>query len=168
MIERYRNWYEHEQYGNERMLTMIESVPEERRDDPKFARALELAAHLAACRENFVERLMGTGVADVEWWPKDVALESLRPRFAKVEARWSAYLAGLSDSGLFEDFIIWEGADGFRFGVEGQIFQLVGHAYYHRGQIAQLVDMLGGTTVDTDYADWEYERNPRFGEVEKG
>ena len=34
-----------------------------------------------------------------------------------------------------------------------QIEQLAGHAAYHRGQIALLVDQLGGEVQDTDYAD---------------
>ena len=44
--------------------------------------------------------------------------------------------------------------ESFRLPIEVQIVQLVGHASYHRGQIALLVDQLGGETVDTDYADW--------------
>jgi uncharacterized damage-inducible protein DinB len=32
--------------------------------------------------------------------------------------------------------------------------QLFGHAWYHRGQIAQLVAELGGKAVDTDYIFW--------------
>jgi uncharacterized damage-inducible protein DinB len=32
--------------------------------------------------------------------------------------------------------------------------QTFGHAWYHRGQIAQLVALLGGKPVDTDYISW--------------
>ena len=92
MIERYRNWYEHERHCNDRMLTMIELVPEQRRGEAAFGRAVDLAAHLAACRENFAERLLGTGVDDVDWWPTAGSAESPRLRFARVELRWSEYL----------------------------------------------------------------------------
>ncbi|MGC4045162.1 MAG: DinB family protein [Armatimonas sp.] len=44
-------------------------------------------------------------------------------------------------------------------GIEVQIVQLIGHAPYHRGQVALLVDQLGGEVVDTDYADWWWYRN---------
>ena len=43
---------------------------------------------------------------------------------------------------------------GKRWNILGQLMQLVGHSYYHRGQIALLVDQLGGTTTDTDYFYW--------------
>jgi uncharacterized damage-inducible protein DinB len=42
--------------------------------------------------------------------------------------------------------------------VEVQVIQLFGHASYHRGQIALLVDQLGGEVVDTDYVDWWWAR----------
>ncbi len=35
-----------------------------------------------------------------------------------------------------------------------QAVTLAGHASCHRGQIALLVDQLGGETVDTDYVYW--------------
>ncbi|MGC3966918.1 MAG: hypothetical protein QM775_05970 [Pirellulales bacterium] len=38
--------------------------------------------------------------------------------------------------------------------MEGTLTQVFGHAWYHRGQIAQLVAMLGGKAVDTDYILW--------------
>jgi len=53
----------------------------------------------------------------------------------------------------------------YRWSIEGQIVQLVGHAFYHRGQIAQIVDDLGGSTVDTDYLFWAYVKNPRYGKI---
>jgi uncharacterized damage-inducible protein DinB len=50
----------------------------------------------------------------------------------------------------------WQIADGrrYRWNVEGVLTQLFGHAWYHRGQIAQLVAGLGGKPVDTDYIFW--------------
>ena len=35
---------------------------------------------------------------------------------------------------------------------------MVGHAFYHRGQIVMLVAELGGDTVDTDYLFWSESR----------
>jgi uncharacterized damage-inducible protein DinB len=50
----------------------------------------------------------------------------------------------------------WQVADGrrYRWNVEGVLTQVFGHAWYHRGQIAQLVAGLGGKAVDTDYIFW--------------
>ncbi len=163
MIERYREWYEHERDSNAKMLDMLESVPADRRNDPRFGRAVALAGHLAACRENWLAMIVSSGGPEVEWWPEDCPLESLRPRYAWLESRWTEYLAGLDDDTLVRDFVFEDGGARWRFNVEGQIFQLVGHAPYHRGQIALLVDELGGETVDTDYVEWAIPRNPRFG-----
>lgn len=164
LIARYRHWYDHEKYANEKMIAMLQSVPETGRTDPRFTRAVKLAAHLAACRANYVEILQGRE-PKMEWWPEDVPFDSLRSLFEKIEADWSAYLASLTDSTLIENRELREGGFRYIWNIEGQIFQLTGHAYYHRGQISLLVGELGGTTVDTDYMDWAYDRDPRFHEI---
>ena len=164
-IDHYRECYEHERDCNAKMLEMIASAPAEKRGDPRFQRAVNLAAHLAACRENFHDMMAADGTNRGDWWPESASFESLGPRFAAIEAKWTDYLASLSDADLAGDFITDEGEYGrYRLGVECQILQLLGHAFYHRGQVALLVDQLGGTTVDTDYVEWALPRNPRWGE----
>ena len=164
LIARYRHWYDHERDANAKMLDMIESVPEFARSDARFARALVLAAHLAACRENHLEAFFGRE-AGAEWFPESVALQSLRPRFATLETAWSGYLDSLTDATLVRDISLRDGDFRYLWNVEGQVFQLLGHAAYHRGQIALLVDDLGGTTVDTDYVDWAFGLEPRFTQI---
>jgi uncharacterized damage-inducible protein DinB len=162
----YAHLYDYERAANAQMLTMLESVPEAQRTDPRFQRALGIAAHLAACRENWLTWMAGEERPIESWFETDTALESLRPRFAALEERWSGYLAALPESLLQETFRFLEG-NGVTYRVvrEGQLIQLSGHACYHRGQVALLVDELGGETVDTDYIDWVYPRDPRYGEV---
>jgi uncharacterized damage-inducible protein DinB len=164
-IERYRTWYEHEKDCNEKMLAMIDSVPPERRSDPGFGRAVDLAAHLAACRENWLDRMAASGTNQVDWFPRNVPLESLRPRFARMEVQWIQYLNGLSDEDLERDFEFPARDGRYRWNIEGQIVQLVGHAFYHRGQVSLLVDELGGKTVDTDYLFWAVARDCRYGRI---
>ena len=74
---------------------------------------------------------------------------------ADTEAAWVAFLAGLDDAGLARE-LEWVALDGkrYRWDVEGVLTQTFGHAWYHRGQIAQLVAELGGKAVDTDYIFW--------------
>jgi len=164
LIARYRHWYDHERFANEKMIAAIESVPEAARTDARFIKATELAGHLAACRENHLRILQGRDFSS-PWWPKEVAVNTLRPRYALLESEWSAFLDSLTDPALTQDVTLREGGFRYLWNLEGQIFQLVGHAYYHRGQISLLVDQLGGTTVDTDYVDWVLENDPRFGEI---
>jgi uncharacterized damage-inducible protein DinB len=160
-IEIYRRWYEHEKASNEQMLEMLRSVPEAARDDGRFQRAMVLAAHLAACRENWLDRMVSDGSGQTDWWPKEVLLESLPDRIAAIEQRWTAYLESLTDDELDVDFDFpVSEKSGYRWNIEGQLMQLVGHAFYHRGQIALLVDDLGGKSGDTDYLYWAFQQQP--------
>jgi len=164
LVARYRHWYAHERDANAKMLAMIESVPESARTDARFERAVRLAAHLAACRENYVELLQGRDSVS-PWWPEGVSVDTLRARYARLESAWSAYLDSLTDDTLTQNVELREGGYRYLWNIEGQAFQLLGHASYHRGQISLLVDELGGTTVDTDYVDWVFANDPRFKEV---
>ncbi|MCW3055407.1 MAG: hypothetical protein JWN14_4577 [Chthonomonadales bacterium] len=153
-IEGYRKLYEYEKDCDDKMLTMIESVPEANRTDPRFQQAVTLADHLAACRENWLTHMRGDTHDLVAWWDESSDLSTLPPRFTALEVGWTDYLNGLDDTQLAQGFTFSEGGGRYTLPTEGQVMQLVGHALYHRGQIALLVDQLGGETVDTDYIYW--------------
>jgi len=155
LLEYYRASYRYEIDCNDKMLTMLESVPEANRGDARFQRAVTLAAHLAACREKWLDYMDGEGNNVIAWWPERCDPATLRSRFSVLESQWTGYLARLEPDQLAQDFHFTE-SDGSRYSlpVEVQIVQLIGHAAYHRGQVALLVDQLGGITLDTDYADW--------------
>ncbi len=155
-IERYRELYTYEKDCNQKMLAMIESVPGANRSDARFQQAVTLADHLVACRENWLDLMQGDGLNLVSWFNRTSDLAALRPRFAAIEAQWTDYLAQLTDTKLAQDFTFSENGGRFTLPTEVQIVQLVGHASYHRGQIALLVDQLGGETVDTDYVFWAF------------
>ena len=157
LIERYRVLYEYEKDCNQKVLAMLESVPEARRSDPGFQQAVTLADHLAACREFWLD-CMGNGSSKLIGWNKECDFGTLRSRFAAIEPRWTDYLARLDDSRLEQDFEFTESnGAAFRLPIGVQIEQLAGHAAYHRGQIALIVNQLGGEFGDTDYADWWWE-----------
>src|SRR5690348_9686429 len=121
-IEKYRHWYEHEKACNAKILEMIASVPQEARSDPRFERALVLAAHLAACRENWLDRMTAGGDNQTAWWPETAKLEELPGRYAGIEKRWTEYLAGLEDDGLDVDFDFPTSTGvSYRWNIEGQI-----------------------------------------------
>ncbi len=155
LLERYRSLYDYEKDCNDKMLAMIESVPEASRNDARFQQAVSLAGHLAACRENWLDRMSGEGLCQADWFNAACEFASLEPRFCALQTRWTDYLAGLEGGRLAEEFEfpVW-GGTRFHMPTEVQIVQLCGHACYHRGQIALLVDQLGGETVDTDYVFW--------------
>jgi len=155
IVERFQKHYEYERDCNLKMLAMIESVPASNRPDARFQQAVNLAGHLAACRENWLDRMQSDGLQQTAWFEEMCDWTTLRSRYEVIEGRWADYLASLTDNQLAEDFEFPVGGGSkYRVPTEVQLMQLVGHACYHRGQIALLVDQLGGETVDTDYLFW--------------
>ena len=159
-MERFRKWYEHEKAANQLMLNMIDSVPADRRTEPAFGRAVDLAAHLALCRENWLNRMDNDGKSVDHWFEEGVDFDTLRQRYANIERFWTLYLHRLKDEDLARnfEFAVQDGSS-YSLEIEIQLTQMIGHAFYHRGQIVMLIDGLGGETVDTDYLFWAVSRN---------
>jgi uncharacterized damage-inducible protein DinB len=159
-LERYRSLSEHEKDCNQKMLMMLDLVPEVGRSDGRFQQAVTLANHLAATRENWLDFMDGKGVSQVVWWDAKCGVDALRPRFTAIELKWTEYLTRLQEGDLPSEFEFTESDEEiYRVPIQVQIEQLIGHAAYHRGQISLLVDQLGGKTVETDYVDWWWARN---------
>jgi uncharacterized damage-inducible protein DinB len=154
LVDRFRQWYEYERDCNAKSLEMLASVPAERRNTPEFQKAVDRMAHLVAARQRWLNRL-GHWPDLPATFPQGTKLDDLPARVAATEDAWVKYLRGLADSDLDQE-IQWQFADGkrYRWNVEGVLTQTFGHAWYHRGQIAQLVAALGGQAVDTDYIFW--------------
>jgi uncharacterized damage-inducible protein DinB len=154
LADRFRRWYEYERDCNAKSLDMLASVPADRRHSPEFQKAVGRMAHLVAARRRWLYRL-GHWPANSALFPQVTALADLAAMVADTEAAWVAYLARLDDAELARE-LEWQVDDGrrFRWDVEGILTQTFGHAWYHRGQIAQLVSGLGGQGVDTDYILW--------------
>ncbi len=153
-IERYRELYEWEIDSNKKMLRMLASVPEARRSDPLFNRALCITVHLAACRENWLSFMLGKSANAVDWFVESATYELLQPRYESLEKDWTAFLSEIDDIRLANDFSFVDGGETWAVNLGVQVEQLIGHASYHRGQVALIVDLLGGEVVDTDYVEW--------------
>ncbi|HEY1187415.1 MAG TPA: DinB family protein [Gemmata sp.] len=154
LADRFRKWYEYERDCNAKSLAMLASVPAERRGAAEFQKAVDRMAHLVAARRRWLHRLGHWAEPPVPF-PAGTALTDLPGLVADTEAAWVAYLDRLDAAELAREFE-WLAPDGrrYRWEVEGALTQTFGHAWYHRGQIAQLVAGLGGTAVDTDYIFW--------------
>jgi uncharacterized damage-inducible protein DinB len=154
LADRFRRWYDYERDCNAKALAMLASVPAERRSAPEFQRAVDRMAHLVAARRRWLSRL-GPLPQAPGLFPHGTDLAALPALVADTEAAWVSYLSWLDDRELART-LEWEAADGrrYRWDVEGILTQVFGHAWYHRGQIAQLVAGLGGKAVDTDYILW--------------
>ena len=154
LAARFRRWYEYERDCNAKALEMLESVPTPNREKPEFQKAVDRLAHLVAARRRWLFRL-GHFRESIGWFPPGTRLAELPAMIAEIEAAWSAYLQKLEDAELAKAFE-YAVDDGrrFRWTIDELLTQLFGHAWYHRGQIAQLVAVLGGKAVDTDYIFW--------------
>jgi len=154
LADRFRRWYEYERDCNAKSLAMLGSVPVERRGAAEFQKAVDRMAHLVAARRRWLQRLGHLPEAP-GLFPQGATLADLAALVADTEAAWVAYLERLDEKELARA-LEWEVADGrrYRWDVEGVLTQVFGHAWYHRGQIAQLVALLGGKPVDTDYIFW--------------
>lgn len=154
LADRFRRWYEHERDCNAKSLEMLASVPAERHSTPEFQKVVDRMAHLVTARRRWLHRLGHLPEAPA-LFPQGTRLADLHAMVADTEAAWTAYLGQLDDAELART-LEWQVTDGrrFRWDVEGILTQVSGHAWYHRGQIAQLVALLGGKAVDTDYILW--------------
>lgn len=155
LADRFRRWYEYERDCNAKIVGMLRSVPESRRGEPAFTKALEKATHLVEAREVWLQRLGEYADGPAGWESTPASLQDLPARFRKIEEAWTQYLSRLDDAELASRFEYDYLADArYRRDIETVLTQLCGHAWYHRGQIASLVAGLGGTAVDTDYVYW--------------
>ncbi|HEX3148153.1 MAG TPA: DinB family protein [Gemmataceae bacterium] len=154
LADRFRRWYEHERDCNAKTVEMLASVPIEQQGTADYQKAVDRMAHLVAARRRWLQRL-GHWNDVPPPFPQGTALADLPAMIAETETAWVAYLSRLDDQELARAFE-WDLPDGrrFRWDVEGVLTQVNGHAWYHRGQIAQLVAKLGGKAVDTDYIFW--------------
>jgi uncharacterized damage-inducible protein DinB len=154
LADRFRRWYEYERDCNAKSLTMLASVPMERRAAAEFQKAVDRMAHLVAARRRWLQRL-GHWPDAPPLFPQGNKLADLPALVEETEAAWVAYLNRL-DAQELDRMLEWQAADGrhYQWDVEGVLTQTFGHAWYHRGQIAQLVAGLGGKAVDTDYIFW--------------
>jgi uncharacterized damage-inducible protein DinB len=154
LADRFRRWYDYERDCNAKSLAMLASVPAERRSAAEFQKAVDRMAHLCAARQRWLHRLGRLPEAPA-LFPQGNKLEDLPALVADTEAAWVAYLDKLDERELART-LEWHAGDGrrYRWDVEGVLTQTFGHAWYHRGQIAQLVALLEGKAVDTDYIFW--------------
>ena len=168
-IEFYRHAFEQEVAANHAMLKMLVSVPEGKQSDALFVRAVAIASHMAQCRKSFLGLLKGDAL-ELQDSPAEVGdLSALELLFTEMETEWRAYLAGCSDSDVDGFFVFTDNGEKWKLSREAQLFQLIGHAAYHRGQVVLLVDLLGGEAFNTDYIDWFTEHHPDgWGLVEDG
>ena len=164
MTKRFQRWYAYEKDSHAKVLASLDTVPEGKRSSPEFVKAVELLAHMVAARRLWMCRLGQSEESLQDIFPQSPSLASVRDSLEAMQAKWSAYLEGLTVTELARVFE-YRSLEGepFRNSVIDILTQLFGHSWYHRGQIALLVRNLGGKPAATDFVYWCREPVPERG-----
>jgi uncharacterized damage-inducible protein DinB len=153
--DEFRRLFAYEQDAHADTLASLKAAEPAHRDHADFAKAIELAAHIATCRDMWLGRLHGDRNRPATLFPSVVSLADVVGAFERTHANWSKYLERLDDPELDRPFE-YAGYDGGRYRdcVRNVLIQLFGHSLYHRGQIALLLRRIGAEPASTDFVFW--------------
>ena len=157
LIDRYHLWFDYELDAHARTLAAIDTVPASGRDE-RYQRALDLFAHLMACRRLWLCRLgsVDSGPQTLEEiFPSGSSRAGLDDLLTDMSAAWQSYLSMIDHAELGRTFE-YSSTEGERFSnsVEDVLTQLFGHAWHHRGQIMSIVRRCGGEPQAADFVFW--------------
>jgi len=151
----FRRFFEFEKDAHAKTLASLFAVPEEKRSNPEFQKAVDLMAHVLGARWLWLSRIGATAQRPMKFFSKGFPLADLPSQIGEMEAAWAAYLNGLTAAELSRS-VEWGPAEGPRFTntVEDLLTQLFGHSAYHRGQIALLLRQIDCKPALTEFVYW--------------
>jgi uncharacterized damage-inducible protein DinB len=154
-LDQFRRLFEYEQDAHKQIFDSPRGAESEHHDDADVTKAVDLAAHIATCREMWLRRIRCHSTLPPPLLPSGVKINEVECEFARIEAQWRDYLDTLNDAELAREceYVSNEGGV-FRNSVHDILVQLFGHSLYHRGQIALLVRRSGGIPAATDFVLW--------------
>lgn len=161
-MDELRELYAYDRWANRRVLDAASRLsPEELARDlgSSFPSILATLAHVLGAEWIWLERWRGTSPPGFpESWDLS-SLESVRARWAEVEADQRAFVEGLDEPAL-DRVVAYRDTRGIPYeNPLGQLLRhVVNHSTYHRGQIVTLLRQLGAEAVATDYVVYLRER----------
>lgn len=155
IANRYRRWFEYEIDAHAKVVRSLETVPAEGRPGPEFRKAVAILAHVLTARKMWLGRLGVAPPLSGSLFPENTDLAKVAEELRVVQGMWTDYLGRATDEDLTRVFEYQSlDAGRFRNRVEDILAQLFGHSWYHRGQIAMLVQAAGGEPAVTDFIFW--------------
>src|SRR5438093_5291710 len=152
---RFRRWFEYEKDAHAKVIRSLETVPADRRSSPEYRRAVGLLGHLVMARRLWLGRFGAAPILTAPLFPEGAALPAVITQWQQVESLWTEYLAQLTDADIARSFEYQSlDAGRFRNRMEDILAQLFGHSWYHRGQIAMLIQAATGEPAVTDLVFW--------------
>jgi uncharacterized damage-inducible protein DinB len=151
-VAQYRRWFAYEKDAHDRVLSSFATVPTAKRAAKEFQKALDLFSHMIAARRMWLYRFGVLPSLPDGLFAEGKSLDQVTEDIADVHSAWDRYFEGL-DAAEASRVFEYTATDGHRYRntIEEILAQLFGHSWYHRGQIALLIKMLGGTPAETDY-----------------
>jgi uncharacterized damage-inducible protein DinB len=153
-LQEIRQLFDFNRWANERILDVVAGLSEEQfgRDmGSSFPSVRDTLVHVMSADWIWLERWHGVSPerGPEGWVGSDFA--ALRERWAEVERRRGAYLAGLTEASL-DEVIRYRNLAGVAASsaVWEMLRHVVNHATYHRGQVTTMLRQLGATPPSTD------------------
>jgi uncharacterized damage-inducible protein DinB len=151
-IEQYKTWFGYEKDAHIKTIDSLNTVPAKKRRFKEFQKAVDLFAHIVGARIMWLHRFGFLKEKPVDLFPAKVDVNSLSSIADKMNSVWDDYFTKLDEKELQRVFE-YKSTEGLWYTnrIEELLTQLFGHSWYHRGQIAMLVRMIGGIPAETDY-----------------
>lgn len=141
----------YEVWSNARTLQSLRTIPHASMETPEAKRALGLLAHNTLARQVWLWRIHATPYTNPSDWFPVSGFAELEARLADVDAQWTHFLATLPEAELGRE-LHYNASDGTAYSstINDVCEHVFNHSTYHRGQIARIVHLLGGTRATTD------------------
>lgn len=145
---------EYNRWANARMLDAASELSSEQftADLKSSHRSVrDTLAHVLAAEWIWLERWNGTSPKALLNPTEFPTVDSLRTRWAKVEANYQSFIGALNDESL-EKVIAYTNTKGeeWRYPLGQMIQHVMNHSSYHRGQVTAMLRQLGAEVVPVD------------------
>lgn len=155
-IEVLRDLYDYNFWARDQQLAVCEALSEEQLSRPlgsSFGSLRDTLKHLAGAEWIWMERFAGrTSTRSIPWYAEAQSLESLRVRWAQVEADLRQFVSSLTPEKLATSltYINMKG-ETWTYPLWQTLLHLANHGTYHRGQVTMALRQLGATPPAIDF-----------------
>jgi uncharacterized damage-inducible protein DinB len=154
-IEVLRELYDYNFWARDQQLAVCQKLSEEQLSRPlgsSFGTLRDTLKHVAGSEWVWMERFDGRDARSVPWYQETTSLESLRARWALIEADLRRYLASLTPQALTAPltYVNFKG-ETWTYPLWQTLLHLANHGTYHRGQITMALRQLGATPPAIDF-----------------
>src|SRR5437762_4551727 len=96
--DQFKRLFEYEQDAHHRVLGSLRRAELDHHDDPNIAKAVDLAAHIATCRDMWLRRIRCRSPLPQTLFPTGAKVGEVERHFARIEAQWRAYFETLDEA----------------------------------------------------------------------